>query len=250
MTEKLSSNPDTQRQMQAVEENLLRIRETIRKAAEASGRKEEDIRLLAATKTVPAEVINHAVSLGVTYIRENKVQELCAKYDALDTDHCHVHFIGHLQTNKVRQVVDKVEMIQSVDSLKLAKEISKACLARQKTMDVLIEVNIGREENKSGVLPEGLIQLLEEVSTLPAISVRGLMAIPPASGKITETREYFSDMYKSFLDIRARKLDNVTMEFLSLGMSADYAEAIAQGANLVRIGSALFGERVYPSKET
>ena len=113
---------------------------------------------------MPAEVINHAVSLGVTYIGENKVQELCAKYDALDTDHCHVHFIGHLQTNKVRQVVDKVEMIQSVDSLKLAKEISKACLARQKTMDVLIEVNIGREENKSGVLPEGLIQLVEEVS--------------------------------------------------------------------------------------
>lgn len=248
MMEKLLSEEELAQRCRQVEENLKIIRENIAQAAARSGRRPEEITLLAATKTVPAPVINHAISLGVTHIGENRVQELCEKYDHLDLARCHCQFIGHLQTNKVRQLAGKVEMIQSVDSLRLAREISRVCQQRGVEMDVLVEVNIGREENKSGVLPEELETLLAEIAPLPAIHVEGLMAIPPVCETNAQARPYFLNMYKKFIDIGAKTLDNVTMKFLSMGMSADYAEAIEAGANVVRVGSALFGVRAYPQR--
>lgn len=228
-----------------VTENLKEIREKIARAAEKSGRKAEDITLLAATKTVPPAVINHAIREGLTHIGENKVQELCGKFDELELEHCSCEFIGHLQTNKVKQLIGKVDRIQSVDSIKLAKEISRLSERENRTTRVLIEVNVGGEESKSGTAPEGLDDLVAEIAQLPHIQVEGLMTIPPICENLAETAQFFSNMYKYFIDIRAKKLDNVNMDFLSMGMSSDYELAIESGANIVRIGSSIFGKRVY-----
>jgi pyridoxal phosphate enzyme (YggS family) len=228
-----------------VEYNYKLINERIAEAAQKVGKKREDITLLAATKTVSPEVINHAISLGLDHIGENKVQELLSKYDEYDLEHSSLPFIGHLQTNKVRQIVDKVDMIQSVDSVKLASEISKQALKCNRKMDVLVEVNIGREENKSGVEPEKLEELLCEISQFEGISVKGLMAIPPICENQHKISKYFNNMHNIFIDISQKKLDNISMTILSMGMSADYYEAILEGANMVRVGSSLFGARNY-----
>ncbi|MCQ2514652.1 MAG: YggS family pyridoxal phosphate-dependent enzyme [Ruminococcus sp.] len=236
MTEKLFSN---------VEYNYNLINERIAEAAFKTGRKREDITFLAATKTVDTEIINYAISLGLDHIGENKVQELLSKYDKYDLKNASLQFIGHLQSNKVRQIVDKVDLIQSVDSIKLAGEISKQSLKFGKNTDILIEVNIGREENKSGVYPEQLEELLCQVAQLDGISVRGLMAIPPICESSQKISEYFHKMHNLFIDISSKKLDNISMTILSMGMSADYYEAIMEGANMVRVGSSLFGARDY-----
>lgn len=228
-----------------VEKNYGEITENIAKAAEKSGRKYEDILFLAATKTVEPKVINHAVSLGLKYIGENKVQELLAKYEEYDLKHCDLHFIGHLQTNKVRQIIDKVSLIQSVDSVKLANEISKQSVKNSLVSNILIEVNIGREENKSGVLAEELEELLGRISEMPNIKVRGLMTVPPICEKKTEVCKFFDKMYQLFIDISTKKMDNICMDYLSMGMSDDYEEAVLSGANMVRVGSRLFGRRIY-----
>ena len=224
MTEKLLTD---------VEYNYKFIDERIAEAAEKSGRKREDITFLAATKMVEPEVINHAISLGLDHIGENKVQELLSKYDKYNLDSCSLQFIGHLQTNKVRQIIDKVDLIQSVDSIKLASEISKQALKINKNCDVLVEVNIGREE------------LLCQIAELDGISVKGLMAIPPICESSQKISEFFNKMYNIFIDISQKKLDNIDMNILSMGMSADYYEAVLAGANMVRVGSALFGARNY-----
>lgn len=210
-----------------------------------AGKTRNDITFLSATKTVEPEYINYAISLGLSYIGENKVQELLSKYDQYNLENCSLQFIGHLQSNKVRQIVGKVDLIQSIDSMKLAKEVSKCSLKNNITSDILVEVNIGNEENKSGVMPEMLEELVEEISTLPAVNVKGLMTIPPICEKKDEIRRYFEKMNRLFLDISSKKLDNVSMDILSMGMSSDYYEAILEGANMVRIGSALFGNRIY-----
>lgn len=228
-----------------LKENLQEIRERIAEAAVQSGRQPQDITLLAATKTVPAELINYAISLGITHIGENRVQELLEKYDALDKEHSCVQLIGHLQTNKVRKVIGLVSMIQSVDSVKLAQEISRVSLEQGVATDVLIEINIGGEENKSGVIKDAAFDLIEEIAAFQGIKVRGLMAIPPICEKTSEIRGYFSDMRKLFIDMAGKKIDNVTMDYLSMGMSGDYYEAVLEGANMVRIGSSLFGARNY-----
>ena len=228
-----------------VERNYWEITENIARAAEKSGRNYEDIIFLAATKTVEPKVINHAVSLGLKYIGENKVQELLSKYDEYDLKNCNLQFIGHLQTNKVRQIIDKVSMIQSVDSVKLANEISKQSVKNSLVSNILIEVNIGREENKSGVLAEELQELLGSISEMPAIKVRGLMAVPPICEKKTDVCKFFDKMQQLFIDISAKKMDNICMDYLSMGMSDDYEEAVLSGANMVRIGSRLFGRRIY-----
>ena len=186
MTEKLLTD---------VEYNYKFIDERIAEAAEKSGRKREDITFLAATKMVEPEVINHAISLGLDHIGENKVQELLSKYDKYNLDNCSLQFIGHLQTNKVRQIIDKVDLIQSVDSIKLASEISKQALKINKNCDVLVEVNIGREENKSGVMPEQLEELLCQIAELDGISVKGLMAIPPICESSQKISEFFNKMH-------------------------------------------------------
>ncbi|HCW79909.1 MAG TPA: YggS family pyridoxal phosphate-dependent enzyme [Ruminococcaceae bacterium] len=243
MTEK--SSVDYGQRFKDVEENLKVIRENIAEAAAKSGRKPENITLLAATKTVPVEVINHSIELGVDHIGENKVQELISKYDSYSLDNCQLHFIGHLQVNKVKYLIGRVSMIQSVDSEKLAHEISRLGVKKGVSTDVLIEVNIGREENKSGVLPEHLNELIEKIAVLPAVHIRGLMAIPPAGVPQSETVNYFSKMNQYFIDTRNKKLDNVSMDYLSMGMSADYPLAIEAGANMVRIGTAIYGSRIY-----
>jgi pyridoxal phosphate enzyme, YggS family len=241
--EKLSN--DFEERCRNMEENLKVIRSRIAEAAIKSGRSEQDITLLAATKTVPVEVINRGIELGIDHIGENRVQELCEKYDSYRLNNCELQFIGHLQTNKVKNIIGKVSMIQSVDSIKLAAEISRLSVQHGLTTDILIEVNIGSEENKSGVLPQNLYALLPQAAALPAIRVRGLMAIPPADASESETMGYFTNMFKYFIDIKTKKIDNIHMDFLSMGMSSDYYEAILAGANMVRVGSALFGPRIY-----
>ena len=235
----------TARSLSDVEYNYRMINERIAEAALKSGRKREDITFLAATKTVDADTINHAISLGLDHIGENRVQELLAKYNDYDLSKCSLQFIGHLQSNKVRQIVDKVDLIQSVDSVKLANEISKQSLKINKTMDVLVEVNIGREENKSGVMPEMLEELLCQIAEMDGISVKGLMAIPPICDTSQKISKFFHNMNNLFIDISQKKIDNISMTILSMGMSSDYYEAILEGANMIRVGSSLFGERNY-----
>ncbi|MEE3438465.1 MULTISPECIES: YggS family pyridoxal phosphate-dependent enzyme [Ruminococcus] len=234
-----------ERSLTDIKYNYDFINEKIAEAAMKAGKTRDDITFLSATKTVEPEYINYAISLGLSYIGENKVQELLSKYDEYNLENCSLQFIGHLQSNKVRQIVGKVDLIQSIDSMKLAKEVSKCSLKNNITSDILVEVNIGKEENKSGVMPEMLEELVEEISTLPAVNVKGLMTIPPICEKNDEIRRYFEKMNRLFLDISSKKLDNVSMDILSMGMSSDYYEAILEGANMVRIGSALFGNRIY-----
>lgn len=235
----------TARSLSDVEYNYRMINERIAEAALKSGRKREDITFLAATKTVDADTINHAISLGLDHIGENRVQELLAKYNDYDLSKCSLQFIGHLQSNKVRQIVDKVDLIQSVDSVKLANEISKQSLKINKTTDILVEVNIGREENKSGVMPEMLEELLCQIAEMDGISVKGLMAIPPICDTSQKISKFFHNMNNLFIDISQKKIDNISMTILSMGMSSDYYEAILEGANMIRVGSSLFGERNY-----
>lgn len=235
----------TARSLSDVEYNYKLINERIAEAAQKVGKSRDDITFLAATKTVEPEIINHAINLGLDHIGENKVQELLSKYDSYNLEKCSLQFIGHLQTNKVRQIVDKVDLIQSVDSVKLANEIAKQSIKLNKITDILVEVNIGREENKSGVYPENLEELLCEISKIEGISVKGFMTIPPICDNKHKISKYFNNMHNIFIDISQKKLDNISMTILSMGMSADYYEAILEGANMVRIGSSLFGARDY-----
>ena len=235
----------TARSFTDVEYNYQRINERIAEAAQKIGKKREDITFLAATKTVDAATINHAISLGLDHIGENRVQELLSKYEDYNLENCSLQFIGHLQSNKVRQIVGKVDLIQSVDSFKLAKEISAQSVKRNVHTDLLVEVNIGREENKSGVFEENLEELLGQIAELDGISVQGLMTIPPICDNKQKISHYFNKMHRLFIDISQKKLDNINMHILSMGMSDDYYEAILEGATMVRIGSALFGARNY-----
>ena len=229
-----------------LEANLKVVRERIAEAAVKSGRNPEDITLLAATKTVSAELINKAIEFGLTHMGENKVQELMDKYDSLNLENCSCQFIGHLQTNKVKYLIGKVDLIQSVDSFKLAKEISRLSEKQGIVTDILLEVNIGREDNKSGVMPENLDELFDEVSAFPGVNIKGLMCIPPICEDKEELMGYFSRMNDYFVDIQRKKSDNKNDSMiLSMGMSSDYYEAILCGATMVRVGSLLFGERIY-----
>lgn len=224
---------------------LDRIRDEVSRAVLESGRTGDAVRLMAVTKTRTPELINAVIDRGgITLLGENRAQELLEKYNAYHKDEVNIHFIGHLQTNKVKQIVDKVSLIESVDSLRLAEEISKESIKLGKTMEIFIEVNIGEENSKSGILKEQLPDLLHEVATLEGIKVRGLMTIPPICDKKSEIEQYFSNMYKLFIDIKHKKIDNVSMDFLSMGMSGDYIEAIKHGSNIIRLGSAIFGQRL------
>ena len=207
------------------------------------GRSPDEVAVMAVTKTVPAQRVNEAIHAGIHLLGENRVQELQAKYDQYDRHGVQIHFIGHLQTNKVKYLVDKVSMIQSVDSLRLAQQIDKECSKHQKVMDILLEVNIGREESKSGLFQEELDELLPQLAELSNIRVRGLMAIPPRCESQRELEKYFSQMQQLFIDMKDKNLHNITMEFLSMGMSDDYLTAIQYGSTMVRLGRRLFGER-------
>lgn len=231
--------------LKSVEENYKRVLDHIMESAAAAGRKEGDVRLMCVTKTVEPAYINRALELGANLIGENRVQEYLGKRDALKLDGVERHLIGHLQTNKVRQIVGEVDMIESVSSLKLAKEISKVSAAKGIITNCLVEVNIGKEDSKSGIFAEQLEEALCEIAQLDGIKIKGLMTIPPICESSAEAQRYFAEMRQYFIDIKDKKIDNVDMEILSMGMSGDYEAAIAEGSNIVRVGSAIFGERKY-----
>ncbi len=241
MMERLSVNE----RFENIAYNLKVINDRIAEAALKSGRKSEDINFMAVTKTVEPMFINHAIDCGVKLIGENKVQEFLSKKEYLKLENCEAHLIGHLQTNKVKQILGEVSMIQSVDSVKLAGEISKRAQQKEINVECLVEVNIGDEENKTGLDLSLLTETVHEIAEMPNIKVKGLMTVPPICEDNSELRKYFSKMHKIFIDIKDKKLDNIDMCILSMGMSSDYEEAILCGSNLVRVGSAIFGPRIY-----
>ena len=228
-----------------IEYNLDVINEKIAKAALASGRKREDIQFMAVTKTVDPIYINYALDYGVDLIGENRVQELLSKKDELHLDGVKKHLIGHLQSNKAGQIVGVADMIQSVDSVKIAKEIAKQSIKKGITTDVLLEINIADEESKSGFSVSEFYENIHEISEINGIKVQGLMTIPPICEKNTILCKFFENIYNIYVDIKGKKLDNINMQILSMGMSGDYEQAILCGSNLVRIGSAIFGPRIY-----
>jgi|LSQX01.3.fsa_nt_gb pyridoxal phosphate enzyme (YggS family) len=231
-----------------IEENLKQIRFNIEEACIKAGRDPREVTLLGVTKTVSPVYINAAIDAGLTAIGENRVQEFLGKRDEIKLDGIDVHLIGHLQTNKVSKIVGKVDMIESIDSLRLADAVSKASERAGIVTDVLVEVNIGREESKSGVMEEELEELASAIGELRGIRLRGLMTIPPILDTESEKRAIFAHVHKLFIDIRGKNIDNVNMgsmpmDVLSMGMSSDYREAVMEGATIVRVGSALFGRR-------
>lgn len=228
-----------------IEENVARIREEIARAEAAAGRKPGTVRLCAATKMNDAGAIRRAIAAGVDCCGENRVQELLLKLPQGAYDGRPVHFIGRLQTNKVGKVVGRVPLIQSVDRPELLACIEKEAAKRGVVQDVLLEVNVAGEASKSGFAPERLNQIVGEFGRFTHIFLRGLMAIPPISRKPGDNLRYFSKMHQHFVDISAKKYDNVSMECLSMGMSGDYLDAIAEGSTMVRIGTAIFGARNY-----
>lgn len=233
-----------EKRVQSCIDNYKRIKEDVAQTAIRAGRSADDVRLMCVTKTVEPEYINPVLDLGADLIGENRVQEYCSKLDTLHLDGVEKHIIGHLQTNKVKYIAGRVDMIESVDSLKLAKEISKEFKKANSTANVLVEVNIGREESKSGCDIDELEELLYQISELDCIKVKGLMTIPPICDEL-QARKYFALMNKKFLELKEKKIDGVEMQTLSMGMSADYEAAILEGSNIVRVGSAIFGARKY-----
>ncbi len=229
----------------AIEENLKIIREDIANAAVASGRDPKQVSLMAVTKTLEPKYINKAIACGIDLIGENKVQEFLLKEPEIDLSACKAHLIGHLQSNKVKKIVGKVDMIQSVDSLSIANEIGKRSLEAGITTNILLEINGGNEESKFGFNADEIEERICEIAQIGGVSIQGLMCVAPICEKEAELRRIFANIYRIFIDIKAKKSDNVNMNILSMGMSGDYKEAILEGANLVRVGSAIFGPRIY-----
>ncbi len=225
-----------------MDERRLLIKENLESILKALP---EGVTLLGASKTVPAEYINFAAECGLKVIGENRVGELLEKYDAIDKEKLEIHFIGHLQTNKVKYIIDKVSLIHSVDSYRLAKEIDRRATAKGIVMPVLVEINIGGEESKSGISPEETEEFVRSIACFKGIKVEGIMAIPPKCEDIEKNIEIYRKLSKIFIDIKAKNVDNVNMRILSAGMSGDWQRAVEYGSNMVRIGSSLFGGRIY-----
>ncbi len=231
--------------MASIAENIRVIRETMAQAAKAAGREPSEVLLCAATKMNDAAAVREAVAAGVDCCGENRVQELTQKLAEGAYTGKPVHFIGHLQTNKVKQVVGKVDLIESVDRMELLECIEKTAAKLGIVQPILLEINIGAEESKSGFSQEEIWQTVEKMADFPHCRLRGLMAIPPISLHPGDNRRYFAEMRNLFVDISEKKYDNVNMECLSMGMSGDYADAIAEGATMIRVGTAIFGPRNY-----
>lgn len=229
----------------SIEKNLAEIKKRIADAAVRSGRSAEDVTLIAVTKTHPVEAINEAIDCGVTDIGENKVQEIMDKYDGVKKG-VRWHLIGHLQTNKVKYIIDKVHMIHSVDSVKLLEEIERQAEKKNVTsINVLIQVNITGEETKYGISVDELDSVLDYAKTLKRVKVCGLMTILVKLDSEMSNRLHFRDINNKFIDISKNKYDNIDMKFLSMGMSGDFELAIEEGSNMVRVGTAIFGDRDY-----
>lgn len=227
-----------------VKENLAQVRDNIQRACEKAGRDPEEVTLISVSKTKPVSLLEEAYTAGSRDFGENKVQEITDKYPQLPED-IRWHMIGHLQRNKVKYIIDKVSLIHSVDSLRLAQEISSQAQKKQVDIDILIEVNVAGEESKFGITREETLQLIEEISILPRVHVKGLMTIAPFVTDPEDNREYFRQIRELAVDIERKNIDNVNMSVLSMGMTGDYMVAIEEGATMVRVGTGIFGERNY-----
>ncbi|MCI9081181.1 MAG: YggS family pyridoxal phosphate-dependent enzyme [Lachnospiraceae bacterium] len=225
-----------------IKENLELVRQNIKNACEKAGRRPDEVTLIAVSKTKPVSMIKEAYSAGSREFGENKVQEIMDKYPQLPSD-IHWHMIGHLQRNKVKYIIDKATLIHSVDSLRLAEEISSQAEKKQVTANILVEINIAQEESKFGISREEAIQLVKNIAKLPHISVKGLMTIAPFVTNPEDNRKYFRQIRELSVDIAKENIDNVTMSILSMGMTGDYMVAIEEGATMVRVGTGIFGER-------
>ena len=227
-----------------VQEQLEEVRQNIRNACERSGRKVEDVTLIAVSKTKPVPMLQEAYDAGARDFGENKVQEILEKEPQLPSD-IRWHMIGHLQRNKVKYIVGNVTMIHSVDSLRLAEEISKESVKKDVCTEILIEVNVAGEENKFGFTPKNVFPELEKMAALPNIKIRGLMTSAPFVENPEENRKYFRQLKQLSVDINAKNIDNIYMDTLSMGMTNDYVVAVEEGATMVRVGTAIFGARNY-----
>ena len=227
-----------------IRDNLRTVEENINAACKRSGRARSDVTLIAVSKTKPVEMLREAYDLGCRDFGENKVQELIEKYDQMPED-VRWHMIGHLQRNKVKYIVDKVYMIHSVDSMRLAEEISKEAVKKHVTVSILVEINVAKEESKFGTSVEEAVLLVQNISKLPNIVVKGLMTIAPYVENSEENRLYFAKLKQIYVDIIHKNIDNVFMEQLSMGMTGDYEVAIEEGATYIRVGTGIFGERQY-----
>lgn len=229
----------------SIAENVAAIRAAMESAARDAGRDPKEIKLCAATKMNDAAAVRQAIAAGVDVCGENRVQELTQKLGEKAYVGAPVHFIGHLQTNKVRQVVGKVDLIQSVGTLHLLEAVNKEAARQNLRQDILLEVNIGEEAAKTGFAASEILPLIDKIDSFSNICVRGLMAIPPISENPGDNSKFFLKMREIYVDIRAKKKDNVQVDCLSMGMSGDYLDAIRCGSTMVRIGTAIFGERHY-----
>ena len=229
----------------SIAENVARIRSEMEAAALACGRDPKEIKLCAATKMNDADAVRQAIAAGVDCCGENRVQELTVKLAQNAYEGAPVHFIGHLQTNKVKQVVGKVDLIQSVDSERLLRAIDKEASKQGIVQNILLEVNVGEEASKSGFAAEDILPLMEKNAEFPNICIKGLMTIPPISHNSGENLKFFQKMFHLSVDISAKKYDNVMVDCLSMGMSGDYRDAIACGSTMIRVGTAIFGARNY-----
>lgn len=224
--------------------NLEQVEQRICDACKRAGRNREEVTLIAVSKTKPLQAVEEVLDLGIMEFGENKVQEMMDKYEHIKSP-VHWHMIGHLQTNKVKYIVDKVVLIHSVESLKLAQQIQKEAEKKQVVVPILIEVNIANEETKFGVTKEETLPLIEEISKFPNITVCGLMTSAPFVPDPEENRVHFRELRQLFVDISKKNIDNIDMKILSMGMTNDFEVAIEEGATMVRIGTAIFGDRKY-----
>lgn len=231
-----------------LKENLAVIESEIQKACQRSGRARDEVSLIAVSKTKPVSDLMEAYHLGVRVFGENKVQELADKYEAMPGD-IHWHMIGHLQRNKVKYIIDKVDLIHSVDSLRLAQTIEKEAARRNITANILIEVNVAKEESKFGLMPEELPEFILEAARFRHIQVKGLMTIAPFVADPEENRSIFQRLRKLSVDIAEKNVDNITMRILSMGMTNDYTVAIEEGATMIRVGTGIFGKRDYTNQQ-
>ncbi len=227
-----------------LERNLNEVKETIKSTTEKIGKKEDEITLIAVSKTKPISMLKEIYELGIRDFGENKVQEILEKYPNLPLD-IRWHMIGHLQRNKVKYIIDKVSLIHSVDSLRLAEEISKEAMKHDLVMPILIQVNIAEEETKFGLSFENVIEEIKKISILPNLQIKGLMTIAPFVENGEENRKYFKLIKQLSVDIMKENIDNVCMDIISMGMTGDYRTAIEEGSTMVRVGTAIFGERNY-----
>lgn len=230
--------------MELIQENLKYVKEKINAACARAGRSSDEVTLIAVSKTKPVSMLEEAYEAGTREFGENKVQELTAKYDSLPFD-INWHLIGHLQTNKVKYIIDKAALIHSVDSFKLAEQINKEAAKKSLIASVLIEVNIANEDTKFGVEQQDVLPLVMEISKLKNVQVKGLMTVAPYTSDPEKNRIHFRNLRQLYIDIKSKNIDNVHMDVLSMGMTGDYEVAIEEGATMVRVGTGIFGERNY-----